>query len=744
MPSWRRRAGVCGAPRGAERWWAVARSLVIVESPAKARTIERFLGRGYEVAASMGHVRDLPRSQLGVDVAQGFVPKYITIRGKGAVIAGLKQKARKAQRVLLATDPDREGEAISWHLCHALGVSPDEKRRITFHEITRDAVRRALAEPRPVDRRLVDAQQARRVVDRLVGYQLSPLLWRKVRGGLSAGRVQSVAVRLICDREAEIREFRAEEYWTIAARLSHGGQAFTARYHGRDGRRQVLENAAAVQSVVAGVGQGPLTVRRVQRRERRRNPAPPFTTAALQQEAARKLNLPVRRTMRLAQELYEGLDVGGEHIGLITYMRTDSVRVAAEAVGDAATFVRGRWGDAYAAPKEGRAAEGAQDAHEAIRPTGVTRTPESLSGKIGRDHLRLYRLIWERFVASQMAPAVFDTVSVELDAPERHGFRASGSTVKFPGFMVLYVEGRDVAPGSGRADEGEEEDAEGADRRLPQLAEGDRPVLQGLEPGQHFTEPPPRYSEAMLVRTLEEKGIGRPSTYATIIETIEARGYVEKDQRRFVPTELGEIVTDLLREHFPQIVDVTFTAAMERDLDRIETEDLDWRHVVGRFYTPFEQALHAAEDAIGQVNLPEETSDETCPECGRPMLVKRGRFGPFLACSGYPECKTTAPLLERTGVGCPKCGTGEIVVRRSRKGRTFYGCRRYPECDYVLWARPVGVCPVCGQPLVEKRGRQGAHWRQCTNTDCDYRDGMGGQAADGDTAVGGAGRAGWT
>ena len=718
---------------------------MIVESPAKARTIERFLGRGYEVAASMGHVRDLPRSQLGVDIAQDFAPKYITIRGKGAVIAGLKQKARKAQRVLLATDPDREGEAISWHLCHALGVSPDDRRRITFHEITRDAVRRALAEPRPVDQRLVDAQQARRVVDRLVGYQLSPLLWRKVRGGLSAGRVQSVAVRLICDREAEIRAFRPEEYWTIAARLTQGGQPFSARYHGQDGRRRVLADAGAAQAVVAEVGQGPLSVRRVQRRERRRNPAPPFTTATLQQEAARKLNLPVRRTMRLAQELYEGLDVGGEHIGLITYMRTDSVRVAAEAVHDAAGFVRDRWGEAYAAPKEGRAAEGAQDAHEAVRPTRVAHTPESLSGKVGRDHLRLYRLIWERFVASQMAPAVFDTVSVELDAPGRHGFRASGSTVKFPGFTVLYVEGRDAAAGGPRADDGEEEDAEG-ERRLPPLAEGDGPVLVGLEPAQHFTEPPPRYSEAMLVRTLEEKGIGRPSTYATIIETIEARGYVRKEQRRFLPTELGEIVTDLLREHFPRIVDVTFTAAIERDLDRIETDDLDWRRVVGGFYAPFEEALRAAEDAIGPVELPEETSDETCPQCDRPMVVKRGRFGPFLACSGYPECKTTAPLLERTGVGCPKCGQGEIVVRRSRKGRTFYGCRRYPECDYVLWARPVGACPVCGQPLVEKRGRQGAHWRQCTNAACDHREGMGGSTAEGadaDAAAGGSGGAGW-
>jgi len=735
---------VTPSPRSAG-WCDVAKSLVIVESPAKARTIEKFLGRGYEVAASMGHVRDLPKSQLGVDTEKGFTPRYITIRGKGDVIGGLRQRAKKATRVLLATDPDREGEAISWHLAHVLGLDPESPQRITFHEITREAVRRALAEARPIDLRLVDAQQARRILDRLVGYQLSPLLWRKVRGGLSAGRVQSVAVRLICDREEEIQAFRPEEYWTLTARLQREGQTFTARYWGRTERRADLRDGDAVREVLRGLGLDPQSlpagasestvtldadsapipwrVARVTKRERRRNPAAPFTTATLQQEAARKLGFTVRRTMRLAQELYEGLSVDGEHVGLITYMRTDSVRVSDQAVDEALSYVRGRYGAEYSAPRKGTAAAGAQDAHEAIRPTSVARTPDDLKEAIGRDQLRLYRLIWERFVASQMAPAVMDTVTADIDAAGGHVFRATGSTIKFKGFMVLYVEGRDPEPAAAGSGEGDGEGDGDAERVLPDLAAGDAVPPRTLEAVQHFTEPPPRYTEAMLVRALEEKGIGRPSTYATIIETIESRGYVERQQRRFQPTELGLVVTALLKEHFPDIVDVTFTAGLEQDLDRIETGDRDWQNVLGAFYGPFADLLRRAEDAIGHVELAEETTDETCPECGRPMVIKRGRFGPFLACSGYPECKTTRPILERTGVRCPKCGQGELVVRRSRRGRTFYGCERYPECDQVLWDRPVGACPVCGQPLVEKRGRQGGRWRQCVNLECNHREG---------------------
>lgn len=734
----------------------MAKSLVIVESPAKARTIEKFLGRGYEVTASMGHVRDLPKSQLGVDVEAGFAPRYITIRGKGEVISALRQRAKKAKSVLLATDPDREGEAISWHLCHVLGLAPEGLQRIAFHEITKDAVVRALQAARPIDQDLVNAQQARRVLDRLVGYQLSPLLWRKVRGGLSAGRVQSVAVRLICDREAEILAFRPEEYWTIQARLDKSGQTFVARYWGRGDKRTDLVDWDAARAVLHDLGATnlpstiaadpgevqvpsgtPWMVARVQRRERRRNPAPPFTTATLQQEAARKLGFTVRRTMRLAQELYEGLSVGGDHVGLITYMRTDSVRVSDQAVDEAVRFVQGRWGAEFSAPRQGRAAEGAQDAHEAIRPTLVARSPEDVNGLLGRDHLRLYRLIWERFVASQMAPAVMDTVTADISAPGEHIFRATGSTIKFKGFMVLYIEGKD--PESAQVRPGAEEPEDDTERVLPELVARDALKPLAVDPAQHFTEPPPRYSEAMLVRALEEKGIGRPSTYATIIETIESRGYVEREQRRFRPTQLGIVVTDLLKEHFPSIVDVTFTAGMEKDLDGIETGERDWQQVLTAFYGPFHERLEAADAAIPRVELPEETTDEVCSACGRPMVVRRGRFGPFLACSGYPECKTTKPIVERTGVKCPKCAQGELIARRSRKGRTFYGCDRYPECDQVLWDRPVGVCPVCTHPLVERRGRQGGRWRQCSNPECGHREGAEDASAAAETEAEGGG-----
>jgi DNA topoisomerase-1 len=695
----------------------MAKSLVIVESPAKAKTIEKFLGRAYEVTASMGHVRDLPKSQLGVDVDNGFAPKYITIRGKGEVIGKLRQRAKKAKAVLLATDPDREGEAISWHLCHVLGIPADQAQRVTFHEITKGAVVGALRNARPIDHQLVDAQQTRRLLDRLVGYQLSPLLWRKVRGGLSAGRVQSVAVRMICDREQEITAFRPEEYWTIEARLRHAGQTFTARYWGdaAAARRRPLHTAAEAGAIVDATGRGPLTVGKVTKRERRRNPAAPFTTATLQQEAARKLNLTVRRTMRLAQELYEGLSVGGEHVGLITYMRTDSVRVSDQAVGEAQQFVEERWGRPYCAPRRGKAAEGAQDAHEAVRPTAVARTPDSLRGALGRDQLRLYRLIWERFVASQMSPAVLDTVTCDMAGPGGHVFRATGSTVRFPGFTVLYVEGREPEAQTAESEEPEEE------RALPELAQGDRPEVLGLEPLQHFTEPPPRYTEAMLVRALEEKGIGRPSTYATIIETVESRGYVEREQKRFRPTQLGVVVTDLLKEHFPDIVDIAFTAGLERELDQVETGQRDWQQLLQDFYGPFRQALERADAAVEHVQLPEETTDEVCPTCGKPMLVRRGRFGPFLACSD-PECKTTRPIVQRMGVRCPKCGEGELVARRSRRGRTFYGCDRYPACDQVFWDRPVGPCPVCGKPLLAKRGRQGSNFRQCSDPACGHRE----------------------
>ena len=714
----------------------LSRGLLIVESPAKAKTIEKFLGRRFAVAASMGHVRDLPRSQLGVAADDGFQPRYITIRGKGPVLAELREKVKKADRVLLATDPDREGEAISWHLCQALGLPEDGPVRITFQEITQDAVQRALKSPRPIDHQLVLAQQARRVLDRLVGYKLSPLLWKKVRGGLSAGRVQSVAVRLIVDREQERQRFEPVEYWSLLAALSTDSARapFGARYYGVGSGRVELGDKAQVDGIMAAVQGKPFHVVRVTKRERRRNPAPPFTTASLQQEASRKLGFGVARTMRIAQQLYEGLDVGGEHLGLVTYIRTDSVRVADQAQAEAADYVKSRWGQGFAFPRAGSARAGAQDAHEAIRPTSVLRTPDSLTGVVSRDQLRVYRLVWERFLASQMAAAVYDTVTAdivagkagpaaadgELTVPEdAHIFRATGSTIKFAGFMTLYVEGKDEAPAEGDEDE---------ERILPELVVGEKLSLLGLEPAQHFTEPPPRFTEAMLVRALEEQGIGRPSTYAPIIETIQQRGYVGREDRRLHPTELGVVVTDLLKEYFPTVVDVAFTAGMEGELDSVESGELDWQTVVGEFYQPFSAMLERAEIEIGKVELEEDTvTDEVCEVCGKPMAVRHGRFGAFLACTGYPECKHTRPILQKTGVLCPRCG-GELVVRRSRRGRTFYGCARYPDCDFVAWQRPVGPCPVCGDLMVEKRGREGARWAQCINPQCDHREGLEGDS----------------
>ncbi|MDI3316487.1 MAG: type I DNA topoisomerase [Bacillota bacterium] len=681
----------------------MTRSLVIVESPAKARTIGKFLGRSYHVEATMGHVRDLPKSQLGVDVEAGFQPRYITIRGKGEVVKRLREQAAKADRVLLATDPDREGEAISWHLAQLLGLEPQARCRVAFHEITRDTVRASVREPRAIDDRLVDAQQARRVLDRLVGYQLSPLLWRKVRRGLSAGRVQSVAVRILCDREEEIEAFTPEEYWTLTARWrTPRGEEFEAEYRGRGETKVNLADEEQVRQLMAELAGQPGRVLAVTRRQRRRQPAPPFITSTLQQEASRKLGFSPSRTMRVAQQLYEGIAVGGEgEVGLITYMRTDSTRTAQEARDAARQLIVERWGEEFSTPRQRAAAAGAQDAHEAIRPTSVARTPERLKEDLNRDQFRLYQLIWERFLASQMAPAVFDTVTAEIEAGD-HRFRAVGSTLVFPGFTILYQEGRDEE--SGR--EKEREGAEG-DRPLPPLEEGMGLDLLELVPAQHWTQPPFRYTDATLIRTLEERGIGRPSTYAPIVETIIQRGYVSRERRTLVPTELGRTVTRLLKERFPDIVDVEFTARMESELDRVEAGETGWRQVVADFYGPFAEALRRAETEVARVELPSEPTDEVCDVCGRPMVIKHGRYGPFLACTGYPECKRTRPLLEKVGVACPECG-GELVVRRSRKGRRFYGCANYPRCTFVSWDRPVeGRCPNCGGWLVEHRGRNG-------------------------------------
>lgn len=692
--------------------------LIIVESPAKARTIEKFLGRRFVVKASMGHVRDLPRSQFGVDIENGFEPKYITIRGKGEVIKELREVARKAPQVYLATDPDREGEAISWHLSQLLNIN-DGKCRIVFREITKDAVKKALEQPREIDRKLVEAQQARRILDRLVGYKLSPLLWRKVKRGLSAGRVQSVAIRLICDREDEIEQFAQEEYWTLSGVFSRkeggptasdgkGAGRFEAAYYGFRGEKADLRCEEQVNRLMESIQNEQFRVTGVSKKERHRNPPLPFITSTMQQEASRKLGFTVRRTMAVAQQLYEGLKLGsGVHEGLITYMRTDSIRVSETAVKQAREYISGRWGKPFVGSgRQTQRKPGTQDAHEAIRPTSVLREPEAIREHLTRDQFRLYRLIWERFVASQMSPAVYDVSTVEIESDGGHQFRASGSVVRFPGFTAIYTEGQD---------EGEEE------KRvvLPDLAESESLDLDELIPEQHFTQPPPRYTEAMLVKALEEKGIGRPSTYAPIIETILHRGYVLKENKRFKPSELGRVVVAMLKDHFPDIVDVGFTATMESELDQIE-EGKDWREVLAQFYRPFSKALSRAEHAIEEVRVPEEESDEICELCGRRMVIKHGKYGRFLACPGFPDCKNAKPLLEKTGVRCPECGL-DIVRRRTKKGRTIYGCAGYPKCTFVSWYKPVGTCPVCGGLLVEKGNGRDAKVITCLNDECSGR-----------------------
>jgi len=695
----------------------VAKGLIIVESPAKARTIEKFLGRKYTVKASMGHVRDLPRSQLGVDVENGFSPRYITIRGKGDVLKELRKAVRKSDRVLIATDPDREGEAISWHLAQALALDGRAPVRIEFHEVTKEAVREALKHPRPIDDRLVDAQQARRVLDRLVGYKLSPLLWRKVRRGLSAGRVQSVALRLIVDREREIEAFVPEEYWTLTAHLTPRGReaTFQARYVGQDGARDAsLSREAEVKALLEELEGQVWRVKSVRRRERRRAAPAPFTTSTLQQEASRKLGFSVRKTMAVAQQLYEGLDLGTEGpVGLVTYIRTDSTRVAGQARQEALGFVGERFGGDFRAngapPPDEKKAPGAQGAHEAIRPTTVRREPASIGPYLTADQYRLYELIWARFVASQMAPAVYDVVTVEVAAGDLL-FRATGSTVRFPGFLAVYEEARED---NGPADE---------EASLPEVSDGETLRLVSLEPRQHFTQPSPRYTEASLVRTLEEKGIGRPSTYVPIIETILTRGYVERDGRRLVPTRLGRVVVDLLAEYFPRVVDVEFTADLEALLDRVGAGRIDWRQVVAGFYGPFEEDLEEAEAAIGPLEVPEEEVDIACERCGRKMVVRHGRFGRFLACPGFPECKNTKPYQEVLDVPCPECGA-TLAGRRTRKGRRFFGCSRYPECRFMTWQRPTDRrCPDCGAFLVQRRPKGGGPVLACVREACGYQE----------------------
>lgn len=683
--------------------------LVIVESPAKAKTIERYLGKKYKVKASMGHVRDLPKSQMGVDIEQNFEPKYITIRGKGPVLKELKTAAKKAKKVYLAADPDREGEAIAWHLAHSLDLDLSSDCRVVFNEITKDAIKESFKHPRMINMDLVDAQQARRILDRLVGYKISPILWKKVKKGLSAGRVQSVALRLIIDREKEINDFKPEEYWTITGSFLKGKETFEAGFFGKNGKKLPLKSEEDVKAILAQLKGNKYTVDKVTKKERKRNPALPFTTSTLQQEAARKLNFRAKKTMMIAQQLYEGIDLGKEGtVGLITYMRTDSTRISNTAVEEASAFIDQAYGKEYLAGKRKPAKknENAQDAHEAIRPTSVLRKPANLKAVLGRDQLRLYKLIWERFVASQMAPAVLDTMSVDLS---NNGltFRANGSKVKFAGFMKVYVEGKD-------------DQLEEKDRMLPDLKEGDTVLSKDIEPEQHFTQPPPRYTEARLVKTLEELGIGRPSTYAPTLDTIQRRGYVGLDNKRFVPTELGQIVLDLIMEFFPEIINVEFTAKMERDLDHVEDGQTEWVQIIDSFYTDFEKRVKKAEAEMKEVEIEPEYADEDCELCGSRMVYKMGRYGKFMACSNFPDCRNTKPIVKQIGVKCPKCHEGNIVERKSKKKRIFYGCDRYPECDFVSWDKPIErKCPKCENMLVEKKLKKGIQV-QCV--ECDYKE----------------------
>ena len=675
--------------------------LVIVESPAKAKTISKYLGRGYKVTASMGHVRDLPASQLGIDVDNGFAPKYITIKGKQKLVKELKAEAKKCDGVLLATDPDREGEAISWHLANILGLDPAAPNRVTFDEITKKGVKEGMAHPRAINIDLFNAQQARRELDRLVGYKLSPFLWRKVRRGLSAGRVQSVAVRLIRDRELEIENFKPDEYWNIDAALypqSNSKNGFTARLAATaDGKKLTVTNKEQADTIVAALDGKSYTISKLEKGKRRRQPAPPFITSTLQQDASRAFGFSATRTMRAAQTLYEGMDIAGHGtVGLITYMRTDSLRIAAEASAAAKQFIAGRWGDNYVCNTQrkwkSRSATAAQDAHEAIRPSMPELTPDEVEQSISGDTAKLYRLIWSRFMASQMADCIQDTVSASITAGD-YLFRASGFRVSFDGFTALYEESTD--------------DAKKKETALPPLEEGQTLKLKKLTADQKFTQPPPLYTEATLIHALEENGIGRPSTYAPIITTIVDRGYVEKDQKKLKTTPLGQAVNTVMMEQFPDIVNVKFSADMEKKLDVVEAGQADWVKTIDDFYQGFEKSLEQAEKNMEgkRIKVEDIPTDEICEKCGRPMVIKSGRYGKFVACSGFPECRNAHPLVKDTGGLCPLDG-GHMLVRKSAKGRVYYGCSNYPKCNYMTWDEPVPEkCPRCGSTLFKKKGQ---------------------------------------
>lgn len=679
------------------------KNLVIVESPAKAKTIEKYLGRNYKVVASVGHIRDLKKSSMSIDFDNNYEPLYINIRGKGPLINDLKKEAKKAKKVYLASDPDREGEAISWHLAHILNLDETDKNRVVFNEITKDAVKNAFVEPRQIDMNLVDAQQARRVLDRIVGYSISPLLWKKVKKGLSAGRVQSVALKLIIDRENEIKAFKPEEYWTIDGFFQKGNKKFQASFYGVDGKKLKLETNEDVQKVLALITSDTFEVAKVEKKERRRNAPLPYTTSSLQQDAANKINFRTRKTMMVAQQLYEGISLGKSGTqGLITYMRTDSTRISPVAQNEAANFITERFGATYS--KHGnrvKNASGAQDAHEAIRPSNVTLTPESIAQHLDKDQLKLYTLIWNRFVASQMTAAIFDTMKVHL---EQNGvrFTANGSQVKFDGYLAVYNDSD-------------------KNKMLPDMAEGDSVKKVSTNPEQHFTQPPARYSEATLIKTLEENGVGRPSTYAPTLDVIQRRYYVRLAAKRFEPTELGEIVNGLIVEFFPDIVDVKFTADMESKLDEVEEGKQQWQTVIDAFYKPFEKELAKAETEIEKIQIKDEPAGFDCELCGHPMVIKLGRYGKFYACSNFPECHNTKAITTEIGVTCPLCGEGQVIERKTKRNRIFYGCDRYPDCEFTSWDKPVGrTCPKSGDYLVEKKIRGRGKQVVCSNEECDY------------------------
>ncbi len=679
--------------------------LVIVESPAKATTIGKFLGSSYKIEASMGHIRDLPKSQLSIDIENDFEPKYITIRGKGELLSKLRRDAKNADKVFLATDPDREGEAISWHLLHALNLGEEKPiSRITFNEITKTAVKRSISEARDIDMDLVDAQQARRVLDRLVGYTVSDLLWKKVKKGLSGGRVQSVALRLICDREEEINEFIPEEYWTLGAKLADkNGKHFDARFYGSPDKKMELANKAETDTVLSGLEGQDFRVTEVKTGSRQKKPVAPFTTSTMQQEASKHLNMATQKTMLIAQQLYEGIQIKGEGtVGLVSYIRTDSFRISDEAYDAAVGFIKENFGEEFVNPErvvyksKGRT----QDAHEAIRPTNVTRTPDSIKDSLSKDQYRLYKLIWERFVASQMSPAVYDTLSVKLEAGE-YGFRASGSRLRFSGFLEVY-------------NKGEEEE----DKVIPQLSEGDVLQLEELLPEQHFTQPPARFTDASLIKTLEEIGVGRPSTYAPTLTTIQARNYVTKEAKNLFPTELGEVVNDIMKNYFSEIVDVDFTANMEKRLDEVEMGNEEWKQIIRDFYPDFKRCVDDATEKLAKVEIKNEVSDVICEKCGRNMVIKYGRYGKFLACPGFPDCQNAKPYFEPAGVNCPDCGA-KVLIKKTKKGRVYYGCENNPECGFMSWNKPTGEkCPNCGS-FLEIKGRKNPKI-VCSNEKCGF------------------------